>query len=269
MKSESIFNQTNLLILTCAIIVMIAIVSCDSTPTISLSPSEADGNNESIIEQRDIVYLVEYEYRINDSVVQAFTISESDSTNIYLYEIGLISSLPGYTKTIVHRFTTLSNYYDYAETKNVPAEAYDIITDSLAYLAELYNLDSIVAADEEVPEWWEELEASLYDNIIPRGAISQLNDDWRAVCKNQHSDESTQIFSFPVIGMPVLGLLGWRNRVSSFTPLLLGGVDKVFQRSFYRRRLATFWNWGFTTTDFCGPLARINNNSNSWWSAGI
>lgn len=221
------------------------------------------------IEYREEELLVEYEYRIDNSVVSPFIISATDSTNIYLYEIGLTSSLSGYTKTIVHKFTTSSYYYSYADSKGVPAEEYDIITDSLAYYADLYNLDSIVDADEEIPAWWGDLEASMYDQIIPRAAISQLNDNWRNICRGQHNDGNNQIFSFPAIGLPSLGLLGWRNRVSSFTPLLLGGVDKVFRRAFYRSRLATIWSWGLSTTDFCGPLARVNNASNSWWSAGV
>lgn len=223
--------------------------------------------------------LVEYQYRINNSVVSAYTVPSfaTDSTTIFLYETGLSSSLAYHTKTIIHKFTTKSYYYAYAESKGVNAELYDIITDSLAYYAVKFNMDSIFLADEEVPDWWSSLEANVYGNVIngignpvfTRALITQLNDDWRGICRGLHGDGNHQIFTLPGIGIPVLGWLGWRNRVSGMAPLLIGGFDNVYRLGFYRKKLATIWSWGLTTTDFCGPLERLNNNSNSWWNVGI
>ncbi len=141
------------------------------------------------IEQRtDIDTLVEYEYRIDNVSAQPFTISDEDSISIYLFEVGLYSSLTTtsahYTKTIINKFTESSEYYDYADFKDVLfAREEDKIIDSLAFLAIKYNLDSIIEADESIPNWWFNLEESVFDGILqqsdPRGLMSQLNDNWR------------------------------------------------------------------------------------------
>lgn len=224
--------------------------------------------------------LVEYEYRIDNSIVSPFTIPEftTDSTSIYLYETGLFSSYEYHTKTIIHKFTSTSEYYDYAEYKGIQAELHDLVLDSLSKLAIKFNMDSILVADNEIPEWWMELETSVYNGVLnglgsntirPRSLVTQLNEDWRGICKGQHGDGNNQIFTLPGIGMPSLGLLGWRNRVSGMTPFFLGGVNYIYRRAFYVRRIATIWSWGLTTTDFCGPLLRVNNASNSWLNFGI
>ncbi len=223
--------------------------------------------------------LVEYEYRIDNSVVSAFTVPSfsTDSTTIFLYETGLHSNIAYHTKTIVHKFTDISEYYDYADSKGVNAELYDIVTDSLAYYATKYNMDSIVLADNEIPSWWTLLEETVYGHVVhgngnvifTRANMTQLNDDWREICRGQHGDGNNQIFTLPGIGIPVLGWLGWRNRVSGMIPLLLGGYDNIYRLGFYRKKIARLWSWGLTTTDFCGPLERLNNSSNSWWNAGI
>lgn len=220
-------------------------------------------------------FQVEYEHRIDTVLSNSFPIDSLDSLSIYLVETGLPSSIEGHTKTIIHKFSSVANYYSYAESKNVPAYELDQITDSLAYLAELWNMDSVVNQDGVVPTWWTEVEESVYSYVLfqeetsfqTRSLITQLNDDWRVFC--EHGDRHRQIFTLPGIGFPVLGLLGWRNKVSGMIPLFIGGFDNIYQRSFYRRKLATIWSWGLTTTDFCEDLIGLNNHSNSWWSVGI
>ncbi len=251
------------------LLVIFSLISCDS-------------NNESvkpIVPRSAGDTLVEFEYRIDNSVVSTFTMPlfTTDSTTIFLVETGLSSSIAHYTKTIIHKFTTTSAYYSYAVSKGVNAEKYDIITDSLAYYANKYNMDSIFLADNEVPAWWTSLEESVYSHvfhatgnaIFPRAFMTQLNDDFRGICRGQSGDGSAQIFTLPGVGIPVLGWLGWKNRVSGMIPLFIGGFDNVYRKGFYRKRIGTIWSWALTTTDFCSPLDRFNNSSNSWWNGGI
>ncbi|TNE52777.1 MAG: hypothetical protein EP338_14155 [Bacteroidetes bacterium] len=39
---------------------------------------------------------------------------------------------------------------------------------------------------------------------------------------------------------------GWNNTVSSYTPVGIYGFTILYDNSFYRNRMATFWGWGFT-----------------------
>jgi len=66
--------------------------------------------------------------------------------------------------------------------------------------------------------------------------------------------------------------LGWNNKVSSFLPLFIGGVDMGFDKAFFSKKLFTHWGWGTVPNsgiDFCGPLASLNDKASSWWNAGI
>jgi len=56
---------------------------------------------------------------------------------------------------------------------------------------------------------------------------------------------------------------GWNNRVSSYFPFGIYSGLMVFDRSFYRSRMAIVWNWGWTRYCFSGPLGFLNDRMSS------
>ncbi len=62
----------------------------------------------------------------------------------------------------------------------------------------------------------------------------------------------------------------WQNRVSSFVPLFFYGTDIIYNKTFFRRRMATITGWGSQTISFNWPwLSSLNNKSKSWLSFGF
>lgn len=62
----------------------------------------------------------------------------------------------------------------------------------------------------------------------------------------------------------------WQNKVSAYSPRYIYGVDMLYEKTIFRRRLATLTNWGWQKIVFnVYPFSFLNNNSKSWLSAGL
>ncbi len=57
----------------------------------------------------------------------------------------------------------------------------------------------------------------------------------------------------------------WSDKVSAYQPLTLFALDSFFDKTFYRKRLATFANFGWTVYSFCqSGLFFMDDKTSSW-----
>lgn len=70
--------------------------------------------------------------------------------------------------------------------------------------------------------------------------------------------------TIPLLGTPFF--IFNNNRASSFTGLLIGGHQRAFDRSFYRRTLFGVNVWGFNCLNL---PAFLEDRASSWWSFGV
>jgi hypothetical protein len=243
----------------------------DYVPEKELPSIEQDVYNNSSIENRSEKE-VNYEYRVDLTISAPFASEEvDDSSTGYRHLVEALLDENGGVLIIMHKFSNESLYYAYGESKGLNPRLHDQIANRLAFLADSLNLDRIVDSIGNIPDWWVALEEEVRSELSPldmteaRSLLTQINDDERYGARCTNGRRRQIVFG----GAPVLSLLGWRNRVSGFMPVGIGGVNIVYQRSFYRRRLRTFWSFGLAGIDFCGPLNYCNNSSNSWLRFGL
>ena len=99
-------------------------------------------------------------------------------------------------------------------------------------------------------EYYERMIANLTDSPSFRGT-DILHKDCRG--GNNAPLATTLPFMWP----------GWNNEVSAYTPLHVYSGLSIYDRSFYRRKMATLWNFGWTRYCFEGPLSFLNDNMSS------
>lgn len=208
----------------------------------------------------------EYHFFYDGETVDESAIDLEDTTKVILIETGLPDGSNDFLVR-VHVFSSLSNYYDYGLTLNEDLELLDDIQNHLAISAEQMGVFEYIDANGQIPSWWQDFEASVIDSMYgnqQRSLRKSLTGNLRSECSGGRS-----LILYPLVGRPWLWSSGWDNRVSSFTPLFIGGVHFVYNRSFYRSRRGTIWTWGMAPVAFCGPLSSFNNRASSWLNFGL
>ncbi len=239
-------------------LLMISTIGCDVT-------SDSPINSDPIVELRDTVAPQSWpaEYFFNNHSVSEGTFSLEDST-LYLVFEGVQANQAGDVRWKIHAFTTKSGYTQFGDSKGWYFSTFLQIEEHLSVYAERTGAIARYEATGEVPQPYIDYEeayvANALNSIKPRSAIAILHKEF-----SQGPSAST----FPGIGLPVMWP-GWNNQTSAFTPLFLGGVHNIYDRSFYRKRIGTIVGFtGLTRIRFNGPLSSLNNKASSWWGFGL
>ncbi len=174
---------------------------------------------------------------------------------------------PATAKMKIHAFTTEQEYFDYGASKGVDLELNTVITN---HLSEYANDNGYIEEYEqtgEVSQDYLDYQSNYIDSILTKSAkngpstkslITMLHKDWVGGS------------SWPIlIGAHAFMPLTYNNNVSAFTPLLIGGVTSIYDRTFLRDRLWTYFGWSFTRITFSGPLAPLDNRASSWAQFGL
>lgn len=169
---------------------------------------------------------------------------------------------------IINVFSSDDEFYKYADANNHPNErVYDYVESNLAdYAISSGAVESFETIGKMPKSYIDYMDAFLIKNgfepstqaeIQPRTLFSQ-------VYKGCNLTES----SFPIRHNPWLGMIGYNDNISSFSPIgLIGGRSDIFDQSFFRKRIAGLWYWSSPGTkfDFCSnPWGFLNDRATSW-----
>lgn len=69
--------------------------------------------------------------------------------------------------------------------------------------------------------------------------------------------------SAPIISTLPVMWPGWNNKVSAYFDFNVWGNLTIFDRTFYRKKLASIWDWGWKKVCFTGPLSPLDNKMSS------
>jgi len=215
-------------------------------------------------ENRSDLPEVKYEWYLDLKPVKEGTYSPDDEQYFHLTE-GVQTE--GNQIFQMHAFSTEQGYIAYGDSKGWRLGLITEMEKHLAAYAERTGADVIAEQTGEVPQWYTDYEQAYvkkmwnFAGVQDRSSIAMLH-------KELFSGGSN-FPTLPGIGLPIMWP-GWNNQTSAFTPLLIGGVHKVYDRTFYRSRMRTFVGFlGFSRIPFFGPLAGLNNRASSWWSFGL
>ncbi|MDH5476057.1 MAG: hypothetical protein OEX22_10230 [Cyclobacteriaceae bacterium] len=199
---------------------------------------------------------IQYIYLLDNEVASSNVFDLSDEgLNI------LVSSEKNQEKTniVIRAFTDEKDYIKFGEQHDIK------LKEQLMFEKHMrsYAVTSGAIAEYEktgiVPESY-----SLYEKDYYNKSFGQSNARTESVntalYKNFPGGGGSSIIMFGT--MPAMGL-GWNNVVSSFEGLGVYGFTTMYDRSFYRNKLFTYWHWGFVKIPLSGPLAGANDKMSS------
>lgn len=105
--------------------------------------------------------------------------------------------------------------------------------------------------------------------LSARALYTIINNNFTRQQQGCSSEDPNNSWPLYTPGCSNLWVIGWCNKVSSFLPVGLGGFDIIYDKPWYKRKMATFTAWGFGTIQFCGPYSILNNKACSWINGGI
>jgi hypothetical protein len=151
----------------------------------------------------------------------------------------------------IHAFTNERKYIEYGRSENIPVELMLSFDRQMSEYAETSGAIEYYEQTGELPEEYVEFEERAFPNIerVPNPLVI-YKDFWGG---------SSRVFATTLPVMPT----GWNNKVSRYFDLDVYGGLAIYDKSFYRSRMATLWNWGWQTIRFSGPLAGLNDRMSS------
>lgn len=243
---------------------------------LSCSKEGHQAQGETIMSLEESNQTILFEYYEDMELTDSFCIDTSEEFR-YL----ILARIPTDSSNIfidrIHRFSSDSGYWAFGDSIELPLRNQDLIANRLSFLADSLNMDSVISANADtIPSWWFDLEEDtreLYSfnsgRITTRTAYSVIHNHFTRTYQGCASEDPNSSWLLQMPGNPNLWFIGWCNKVSSFIPIGLYGFDIVFDKPFYRKKLATFWAWGAGTIQFCGPYQLLNDKACSWINGGI
>lgn len=227
---------------------VLSVFSCQKEDVIS-GQRNTDINTESNVVSKT-VYLKDGVEMPN----YLFSPEQEEINGSYIAISGIEDGSKKKVKVIVNIFTTREKYINWGYINKRPVELYLEIEEHLAsyakdngYIAE-YELTGVVSQD------YLDYESEYFNkmtNGVNSRAVTMLHKDFWG------GSSAPMPLTLPVMWP------GWNNKVSRYYPLNIWGGMAIYNKAFYRRRMATLWNWGWQSIRFEGPLSYLNDKMSS------
>lgn len=216
------------------------------------SSNETELNNKARPDEKDPL-----KYRV-DVYLDGKSISEKElqlkDNDNYIY----ISPKQEKNENIilVEAFSTEDSYVKFGIEHNLyPKEHLAFEKEIRAYAAESGTIDYYEKTG-ELPKEYKKYEKQIYNKHL--GKLPQNKTSVTTLYKDFFGGSSWVMVNYLPFMPP-----GWNNTVSSFVPVGLYGVTHLYDRSFYRTRMATLWGWGFTRVSFFWAWLNVLNDRTS------
>jgi hypothetical protein len=140
---------------------------------------------------------------------------------------------------IIDAFTRREDYILYGEKHNLKLKELLLFEDEMKDFVKKNDIISLYNESEKLPKWYVDFEAKTYQKHF--GGSSQQKSALTMLHKNLVGGPDR------LVGVTTPQLWGgFNNAVSAFTPIGIWGFTSLYDKSFYRARLATIWGFGMT-----------------------
>jgi hypothetical protein len=149
-------------------------------------------------------------------------------------------------------FSAKDDMMAFADAQNIPIRDAIQGGEYLADLAETNQVDIEYERTGNVPQWYLDEVNNRFPNRKTQSVAVMWDNCW--------SGGPSIIDVTP--GLPVM-YPGWNNRVSRYDLLNIYGVMIIYDRTFYRSRILTAWNWGWQWIHICAWYPWADNRMSS------
>lgn len=210
-----------------------------------------------------------YEYYLDGSEVDEGTFALDDPNLQYGGE-GVDDGDGDATTGIlrIHAFTSTATYYDYGDQIGINFRLYAEIADHLYQYADENGYIAEYNETGDVSQAYWDYQTDYIDQAL-NGKSGSYNPNAKALVTIVHKNWSGGS-SWPLLPpiRPFMPLT-YKNKVSAFSPLLIGGVDIIYDKNWFKDRMWTYWGWAYTRIHFAWPLHNLDNKAQSWMNFGI
>ncbi len=208
----------------------------------------------------------DYLFMLNGKQVDEKAFTLNDDLFFVVTNQNFDSPSPNPNKFILHAYEEKAAFFQFGMDNNIPLKESHEYHEHLAEYAEANGIIEIAEAKGEIPSsfltYQEQYYEQKFGRPMPQNRIfTTLFQDL-----NGGGDDKN------IIGPGgIIWFLNrrWRNAVSSFEFAGVGGVQTVFDRSWYRDFLMNFWVVGNSSFNFNGPLGVLNDRAESWGVGAI
>jgi len=207
---------------------------------------------QAVIESSDQT-TVTYSYSIDGEVVDEEAVNYDDPA----LNIGITGEEDpsGNLTVFVQAFTSPDKYISWGEENDFPVKLSLEIEEHLRSYAQEEGIIDIYEETNEVPESYLAYEKAYYERMTGNEDSSESRAIYMLHKNCSGGSASPLIHTLPVMWF------GWNNQVSRYYPFSIYSGLIIYDNSFYRNRLATLWNWGWT--NYCLPPGLDNRMSSA------
>ena len=168
-----------------------------------------------------------------------------------------ITKINSATIVVVEAFSTEEGYINYGTKHNLHVKEQLTFEKAMREYAEKTGAIKHYEKTGEVTKDYKKYEKMMYAKYL--GHLQQDKTVITTLYKDYFGGPSWTFVNHSPFMVP-----GWNNTVSSFTPVGIYGVTILYDRSFYRTRMANFWGWGFNRVLlYWGWTWNLNNRTSS------
>lgn len=210
--------------------------------------------------QQDQSEQVSYEHYFDNQQVPEGTFDPEDQNLIIAVTGEGVSSDPNVGIIKIWAFTSEALYVTWGEVQGLPVACVLEVEEHLKnYALTSGALQHYEQTGEMLPAY--EQYATNYIHEMNCG--SGGNESFERALGILYKDAYGGVPNFGMWGMPFLWS-GWNNQVSRISAIGLPSINSVFDKTFYRKRMATLWGIGWGNWRFIGSLSFLNDKASSF-----
>lgn len=157
---------------------------------------------------------------------------------------------------IIEVFSSKEGYILYGKKHNLKLEQLLNFEDAMRTYVEKNDIENKFLTSGKLPKSYVDFESKTYQKYF--GIPSQQKSLLTALHKNYYGGPDR------LVGTTSPFLWGgWNNKVSSFTPLGVWGFTTLYDKKFYKNRMATIWGVGMSRVYFWGGYSFLNDRTTS------
>jgi len=200
---------------------------------------------------------VEYYYYLDNKLMSIKDFKPHENTNSFICISGEreTENDSNFTKIIIHEFSTKNGYIKFGEKNKLKLKELLLFENDIHNYIEKNGIEKIFNQTNIIPKKYLEYEKSRYNYYFKNSNKffpgTTLHKNYWGGSPAHHMTST----------MPVM--FGWNNTVSSTFPTYPYGAHTLYNRSWFRSRLATLSGFGWVYYRFVGPLSYLNDKMSS------
>ncbi len=203
---------------------------------------------------------IQYEFFLDNQSVAEGTFDPTDQNLIIAVTGEDVASDPTIGIIKIWAFSSEALYIAWGEANDLPVACMLEMEDHLRTYA---STSGAISYYEQTGAILPSYEQYATNYIATMNCIPGTNQSVERALAILYKDAYGGVPNFGAFGVPFLWS-GWNNQISRMSIVGLPSATSIFDKTFYRKRLATLWGLGWRNFRFIGSLSFLNDRTSSF-----